>query len=218
MSDGENNILSFLKKTKVFTLTELSDFIPCSKRTAQRKLKQWKTYRSFNFNGRFYVLQNIPEFDENGTWKYRNILFSKHGNLKATFEAVVSQSQAGLHAVEIGKIMKTNAYAFLSHFSRSAAIRKEKHKGIYLYFSDDPEKYREQKSHRNKLIQSKVGADLPPDFLAVIILVEFIKHPQDSVRQLARRVREKKISISENKISNLLIYHDLVKKTSDSQS
>ena len=218
MNEKKSDFFTFMKKTKVFTLSELADIVPCSKRTAQRKMKQWKTFRSFNFNGRFYVLQDTPQFDENGIWKYRNILFSKHGNLKATFEAIVHQSQAGVHAVEIGKIMKINAYTFLSHYRQSAAIRREKHKGIYLYFSGDPERYRQQKSHRDKLIQSRAGMDLPPDALAVIILVELIKHPRDSVSQLARRARKKGISVSEHKISNLLIYHDIVKKTPDSQS
>lgn len=218
MNEGNNDIFTFMKKAKVFTLSELAEIIHCSKRTAQRKLKQWKTVRSFNFNGRFYVLQETPIFDEYGIWKYRNILFSKHGNLKATFRAVVHQSKAGLHAVDIGKIMKIDAYTFLSHFRQDATIRREKHKGIYLYFSGDPERYKEQKSHRDQLIQSRAGADLPPDSVAVVILVDLIKHPRDTIRQLARRVRRKGIRVSEDKIRNLLIYHDIVKKTPDSQS
>ena len=218
MNNAKKDILSFMTKNKVFTFIEVADYISCSIRTVQRKMKHWKIYRSYNLNGRYCVFQDTPKFDEYGIWKYRNILFSKYGNLKNTFEAIVHRSQAGLHAVEIGKIMKINAYTFLSHFKQSAAIQREKHKGMYLYFSGEPERYKEQKSRRDELIRSRSRANLPPDTVAVTILVELIKHPQDSVRQLARRVRKKGVTVTEHKISNLLIYHDIVKKMADSRS
>jgi hypothetical protein len=44
---------------------------------------------------------------------------------------------------------------------------------------------------------------------AIIILVEFIKHPDDNVKQLALRYRRKNVNVCVDEISNLLNYHGL---------
>ncbi len=53
----------------------------------------------------------------------------------------------------------------------------------------------------------------------MIILAELIKqHLKDTVEQLTRRVRRRGIRVSTEKVRNLLDYHNLLKKTQDSQS
>ena len=75
---------STLKKEKIFTLNQLVSILECSSRTAQAKLKLWKTYTSYNQNGKYYTLPEIPHFNEHGLWRFKRAVFSKYGNLKKT--------------------------------------------------------------------------------------------------------------------------------------
>ena len=198
-------------------MDNLMALLRCSERTVQRRLKEWGTYTSYNQKGRYYVLPNVPEFDDqHGLWKYKKTFFSRHGNLKETLAYVVDQSKAGLDAFELSDILGLPAHTFLSHYKDSANIQREKHKGLYIYFSRDPSRFEKQKKERDNLICSKATLDLPSDADAVIILVTLIKHPDDSIQQLMRRVRRREIKVPIEKCRNLLIYHNLLKKTADS--
>ena len=72
----DETILMMLRKRKVFTIDQLIYFLNGSMRTARRRIQQWKVYTSINQNGRYYTLPDIPQFDSNGLWRYRNVLFS----------------------------------------------------------------------------------------------------------------------------------------------
>ncbi|MGA1825487.1 MAG: hypothetical protein ACMUIP_12585, partial [bacterium] len=63
--DAETNkkTQQILKREKVFTLERLVSILKCSSRTAQTKLKQWRTYTSYNQNGKYYTMPTIPRFD-----------------------------------------------------------------------------------------------------------------------------------------------------------
>ena len=54
---------SAVKREKIFTLKRLVSILDCSSRTAQVKLKLWKAYTSYNKNGKYYTLPEIPHFD-----------------------------------------------------------------------------------------------------------------------------------------------------------
>ncbi len=204
--------LKFFRKQKVVTMNKLSTIMKCSERTIQRRLKNWGTYTSYNKNCRYYTLADIPRFNQYGLWKYRGIFFSKFGNLKETVISVVKQSEAGTSAHELSEIVGLPSYTFLSHFKNDPNIQRQKYSGVYVYFSRDPDEFDRQRWKRESIIQSAALYDLPSDADAIVILVELIKSPTDSIGQLARRVRRKGVQISTNKINNLLIHHGLFKK------
>jgi hypothetical protein len=58
---------------------------------------------------------------------------------------------------------------------------------------------------------------LPSDAEAVMILVQYIKHPDRSIEELSERVRLQGRSIDGNVIRRLLEHHDLVKKIPDTE-
>jgi hypothetical protein len=82
---GQNgDVLQIFRKEKVITIKRLVDLLHCCERTVQRHLRKWRTYTSYNCNGRYYTLPDIPQFDEYGLWGYRGIFFSRNGNLRHT--------------------------------------------------------------------------------------------------------------------------------------
>ena len=193
-------------------MSKLLEMLICSERTIQRRLKDWKVQTSYNKNGRYYTLASIPRFNQYGIWKYSGVFFSRYGNLKNTVVAVVKQSKSGLSAHELSEITGLSSYAFLSHFKHITAVKREKHNGVYIYFSSDPDEFSKQKQNRESIFKTIVSLDLPSDSEAISILVELILNPTDDIAQLARRIRRKQIPVSTLKVTNLLAFHGILKK------
>jgi len=207
----ENHALENFRQQKIITLEQLIGLLKCSVITARRRLKRWQTYTSINRNGRYYTLPQIPVFDQNGLWRYQAILFSKHGNLKQTIIALITDSPRGLSAVEIGALIDLAPNSsFLSRFKDVAGVKREKHQGRFLYLSDRPEISTRQKQQRGT-------TSFPTDAQAVVILVQLIKHPEVGIEQLADFVFEQGQSLEPAAIRRFLQFHDLLKKTSDTK-
>ena len=174
--DAETNkkTQQILKREKVFTLERLVSILKCSSRTAQTKLKQWRTYTSYNQNGKYYTMPIIPRFDVNGLWRYENKYFSRHGNLKKTVIHLIHNSESGLSGDQIGKLISLSPRSFLHHFSGLPEIRREKKESIFVYFSGDPLKYTQQMN--NRMTPLLHAAQPLTDSDAIVILVALIKH------------------------------------------
>ena len=114
-----------VKKQKIFTLNKLVSILECSSRTAQTKLKLWKAYTSYNQNGKYYTLPEIPQFDSFGLWRYKNAAFSKHGNLKKTIVQLVNSTSAGFSGKQLGELLGLSPQSFLHHFRGCPGIYRE---------------------------------------------------------------------------------------------
>lgn len=210
--EKEDEILKVFKKEKVLTIKQLKEFLICSERTVQRRLIQWGTYRSYNQNGRYYVLQSVPTFDEYGLWRYRGIFFSKNGNLRETVLSLINNSPSGLTVNEIDKHMRVSLKSFLSQERNIGELCREKKSGRFVFFSSDEKVYAAQKHNRDDSeIRIKL-TQLPTDAEAVIILVEQIKYPHLSIEQLSKRLKKKGQRISSKTIRTLFECHGLTKK------
>ncbi len=199
---------STLKKAKIFTLPNLVGILQCSPRTGQTKLKMWNTYTSYNQNGKYYTLPEIPRFDEKGLWRYNNVAFSRHGNLKKTIIHLVTASISGLSGSELGKILGLAPQSFVHHFRDVTGLRREKHGGVYVYFADEFNVY-------NKQVRERAGT-LPALAVsagdAVMILVAIIKHQGISLEDILMLPEVKKSRLSKSAVQHFLYSHGLLKK------
>ncbi|GAF74582.1 unnamed protein product [marine sediment metagenome] len=201
---------------KVMTLAELAVQMQCSRRTVQRRLKDWDAINSYNKNGRYYVLPSVPTFDPHGLWCYRGIGFSRHGNLTETLIHLVRNSAAGLSAAELGRLLRMDPRSFLWLFQNHPALQRQRHQGRFVYFAAESTIYRRQKDGR--LIMAAHVRPPPTDSEIIAILVEAIKHPDLNMEQLCRRLKKQGLAVTEQAVSNLFAYHGLaVKKTARSR-
>lgn len=212
-----DDVLQAFRKKKVMTLEGLADLSNCSQRTVQRRLTQWKTYTSYNQNGRYYVLAYIPKFDKNGLWRHKGILFSKNGNLRKTVVAFVNNSMAGLTSTEAGLLLGVGLRTFLAQERNTSQLRREKLASRFVYFASDEKIFIQQKQRRNEENNRAKLTRLPTDMEAIIILVEHIKRPDLSIELLCTRLNQKGHHIKNELIQNLFQRHGLLKKTSVSQ-
>lgn len=209
----EKLALERFRRQKIITIDQLVELLTCSVITARRRLKKWKTYTSINQNGRYYTLPQIPVFDDNGLWRYRTVLFSKHGNLTQTIVAMIGASPKGLSALQIADILDLPPNSsFISRIKNVPGVKREKHQGRFVYFSDQPEIYNRQ---QDRWFEREDAVDFPTDAQAIIILVHLIKHPGVSLDQLAKQVSKKDKPIDSDSVRRFLQFHGLLKKIAD---
>jgi len=198
------------KKFRVLTLEQVSEIRQCSIRTVQRQFSGLTVFRSYNKNSRYYTLAGIPRFNSHGIWEYREILFSRFGDLRKTVRHLIANSDCGLSGSEIGDIVKLQPRSFMHHFRELDGIFREKYGGVYVYFSDDPVVYERQSRIRSRTCEAQIIGDAD----AVKLLVAYIKNPQASAAELSEMLaRESRCHILPTDIVNFLSFHDLLKKT-----
>lgn len=200
-----------LRKEKVFTIERLISLLGCSRRTAQTKLSRWKTYTSYNKNSKYYTFPEIPRFDIHGLWRYNEISFSRHGNLKKSIIHLVNSSTSGLTGKELGDLLGLPPQNFVHHFRNCPGICREKHCGVYIHFSGQIEKYRSQRQHRIAVL-ALVTKEIITDSDAIMILVGIIKYHGISVEEILALPEIKRSKITKPAIHSFLEYHGLEKK------
>jgi hypothetical protein len=204
-----------LEKHKIFTISDLAALLKCSIPNARLKLRQWQTYTSYNQNGRYYALPQVPRFDRHGLWRYENAAFSKHGNLKQTIVYLIASAPAGLSGKQLGDLLQLSPQSFLHHFRNCPGTRREKHDGVYVYFAEDPSVYEKQVRERRAVV-SRPSVVTLSDAEAVTILVAIINHHGIGAEQIMALPEIKKSKMKPKAIQGFLEYHGLEKKTPDS--
>ena len=200
---------TLLRAKQVTTLAQMARRMHCSQRTVQRRLHELKAINSYNKNGRYYVLPDVPQFDVHGLWHYGAIGFSRYGNLTKTVIELIRNSPAGFTSAELGLLLKVEARSFLSLFRDHAALQRELDRGRFVYFAGAPAAY-DRQMRRRRTMTSDVQR--PTDAEALAILVEAIKHSHWSVEQICRQLNNQGIRVTEQAALNLFADHDIVLK------
>ncbi len=122
-------------REKVMTIHDLINRMMVSEITVRRKLKKSGAITSYNKNGRYYTLPHIPTFDSYGLWNYKDIRFSRYGNMNQTIKQLINRSSGGLHTEVISELIAYPPHSLLYQLCVKSAIQREKLHGRYVYFS-----------------------------------------------------------------------------------
>jgi len=197
------------RRRKILMLEEVAEVLHSSIHTARRRLKEWRALTSYNQNGRYYALPEVPEFDGDGLWRCRGVFFSRYGTLKQTVVELITRSPAGLDSGEVGALLGLDPRSFLSAFAGHPQIVREKTQGRFVYYGAERCVCAEQQQRRGAL---SAKARQPSPHEAIAILVEKIKRPALSNEALSRRLRKQKLRVEPEIIENLLVRHGLAVK------
>jgi len=198
-------------KEKCLTIKDLSRVLEYSDRSVQRLLKKLGYYSSFTHNGKWYTLENIPEFDENGLWFYQGIGFSKWRNLTTTILYLVENSVKGLTASNLSSILSSSCPPILNKIYKACKINRVKTSRGFIYISMNSATKKRQLNNLNK------AAILPhlSDTDKINILAEHIRNPDRTCMELASQVKKKSgINCGAEMIKNLFLQLGLEKKIS----
>lgn len=207
----EKEVLQKFHTRKVFTVDQLKSLLHCSVPTVRNYLKIWGTLTSYNHNGRYYTLPDIPQFNEHGLWDYKNIRFSRFGTLKETVIHLIEASPHGLSAAELGALLGLDPRSFMHHYADLPQLKREKFQRRYVYLSTDEQWGAAQRAARKEALEQQSLQQLS-DHDALRVFADFIKHPQTPLENRVTRLRRLGVSVDVHEITALLQLHGLSEK------
>lgn len=206
MKDIELILKQFRAKV-VMTIEELTDLDMWSTITVRRRLKSWGAYTSYNHNGRYYVLPEIPRFDTHGLWIYNGIRFSKSGALTKTTIHLVHNSTSGMLTPELSGLLGCQMHSVLSRLTNRGAVQRKRNFGRNVYFSAYQKKFESQEKMRKSREPSR--ASCLSEKAAVILLLEKIKNPDATVQELVLHAGTLGVDINVDGVRDFFQRHDL---------
>ena len=156
-----------LREQKIATLGQLAATLgPAVERTVFRKLRELASRSSYSHRGRYYTLDNVADFDEDGLWSYESVWFSVHGTLLATAEAIVDACALGRFVDELDNAVHVGTKDALRKLVRDGRLGREKVGGRFLYCSAESVRRRQQVLARRAHAERTMGGPLPePDMM-----------------------------------------------------
>lgn len=133
-----DRLRDFLRVQRIATLPELKLALGTTADiTVFRKLKELSYRSSYSHRGRYYTLDEIPPFDAQGLWSFREVGFSRWGNLVSTLEALVSVAPQGYFANELQHLLHVEVKDALLQLVEQRRVTRQQVTGLFLYCSPE---------------------------------------------------------------------------------
>lgn len=169
---GSDKIQKYIKKVKIATLQQLKNVLDTKvTMTVSRALKKLSYRTSYSDNGKFYTLDTVADFNSEGLWRCRSVMFSIYGTLINTVQALVENSKSGRSRKELNDILSTEVKETLLKLVKRKRLFREKIGSSYIYFSVEGQKRRAQILMRKDVGISAEGTKfLAHELKAAIVL------------------------------------------------
>lgn len=171
-------ISTLLRKQQIATLPELMEALgTAARRTVFRKLSELSYRTSYSHRGRYYTLDELARFDQQGLWSHRDVWFSRHGTLLSTAAAIVQAAACGHFVEELDNMLHVGTKDALRKLVHDARLARERLAGQFLYCAADPGRRRQQVVAR-RAVRAEPGvagplpevAVMPEELRAAIVL------------------------------------------------
>ena len=150
-----DKLLKMFHQNKVLTFDAIGEVLGTTvKMTIVRKLKTLSYHSSYSHAGKYYSLDEIARYDENGLWSFNRIHFSGKGTLINTILYLIDCSENGYFASELKKILKVRVQEALFKLYSNQKVSRKQIRGEYLYLSID--RCEQQLEKRKHLIEAEV--------------------------------------------------------------
>ncbi len=133
-----NRLEAFLEKEIIATMPEMKEALGTTvSKTVMRKLKQLSYRTSYSHGSRYYTLDALTQFNEQGLWACHSVWFSQYGTLLSTLNHFVTMSEAGYCANELTACLHVSVKESLLKLVNTGQLVREKISGIYVYCALD---------------------------------------------------------------------------------
>jgi hypothetical protein len=202
-------LFSLFTEQPCWTIDPLAARLHYSVPSVRRFLSEVGYLSSFTHNGRWYTLREIPRFGRNSLWFYKDIGFSRAGSLTHTLVDLTVRSPGGMTADQLGGMLRCRCHSILVRLCRQGKLQREKVGRSYVYLAGDSSGADRQR----RALQRPVPPQLPAE-IALLVLVESIRHPEFGFKQLANTIaRRAHVTIEAARIEKLFDRYDLKKTT-----
>lgn len=224
LSRKESSVVGDLRRKRIATMRGLCEELAVSRMTVIRALNKYGYHCCVNHNASYYTLHDIPRFNEDGLWSYRDICFSEHGSLTKTLVALVENAPAGLTVLELEQRVKTKVGNLLSRLCRQDEVNRCFAGRQAVYLAVDSKRQQQQRQQRecerqeDQVARSISDTDqlaFPPDYEVVTVLevlIQIIKTPQADAAKLAKALRVRGVKITVVQVQRVLDFYALQKK------
>lgn len=206
-------VVKAFQKRKVLTLNDINKITNWSAMALWRNLKPIGYYTSFNYNGRFYTLADIPRFDDNGLWFFKQAGFSSYRTLNRTLISLVNNSTMGMTTTELSLILTVRVQNQLAKLYAQKEIDRVKCGRAHLYVSIQKEVKTDQlKNRENYINPEKVDTPSPTIEETIQILSELVRRPRTSARGVSYSLCARGFNVSRKKVLEVIEKYQLKKK------
>jgi hypothetical protein len=205
---GSEALLGTLRQRLVMVKEEMLAVAKCSPMTLWRILRGYGYLTSFNANGRYYTLHDIPTFDTDGLWFHGPIGFSEYGSLPRTASEMIARSATGFTCRELRERLGVNVGPTLRKLLRTGALCREKHRGVFVYLSASEPERRGQLERRCRQVGGQLLRRSSPT-VAIAVLVELVQRVELSPAQVCTRLAERGLGVSEHEVRAVFEDYDL---------
>lgn len=222
---AETGVVEHLRQWRIGTKKELCESLGVSHMTVVRALKKYGSFTSYNHNSAFYTLAEVPSFDADGLWLYREVGFSRRRTLEATLEHLVEGSPAGFTVAELEERLLAKVGNLLCRLCRKKRLSCFRLGRYAVYVARDRERREGQEAARRRLVEAAREKALPEglptlglpegfDALTVTrILVRMIQAPQASVASHSKTLQAQGLSVTAERVREVMAHYGLLKKT-----
>ena len=157
--------------------------------TAFRYLKLVPYRRSYDHNGRYYILYDPSRFDRSGLCSIKGIHFSVDGSLKDTVRRLVYEATAGATHRELQLQLKLRVQNTLLELWRKAEICRESPAGFYVYLHTNDDVRAAQLIKRQEQIAAQQAQAELTDAIIIEVLLVLIRYPDARFDGVVRRLQ-----------------------------
>lgn len=217
-SNKKREIKAIFKRDGFITVDQLCRELDIKEPMTRRYLGELKARSSVNCNGRYYILPEYFEFNENGLLYLKDVAFFKHGNQQDAVCHLIDRSIAGLTPSELSESLKSKIHTILPKMFRSGKIVRQKVSGVreLVYISSEPRQQKRQlKARRKSLLPDQKEICCNDEFdaeAAFDILVTMIKKPDLTAKGIALSLQRRGRKITHDKVKEVVQHFDISKK------
>jgi hypothetical protein len=126
-------LLALFREHHVRTLTQLRAACSGSHMRFWRALSRLGYLTSYNHNGTFYTLADIPRFDRHGLWIFHDARFCRDRTLADALLRLVQESACGLSATDLEEMLGVRVNNHLRVLLRQGKLLRHKTGRQYCY-------------------------------------------------------------------------------------
>ncbi len=218
----ELEVVRRLRRERIGTMKILREELAVSHMTVFRALRKYGYHSSVNHNASYYTLHDIPRFDQDGLWTYREACFSEHGSLSKTLVNLAEKSPAGLTVAALEQRVKTKVGNLLSRLCQQQQLSRCFAGRQAVYLAVETERQQRQERERQEIDASRTSsssdvgqASFPPryDVVTVLeVLIQIIKTPTAEAAELAKAMRARGVKITAVQVQRVLDFYAIKKK------
>lgn len=215
---ARQRLVQLFQRTAVADLRTLQRVLGTPSRTTVFRVLCALGYRtSCSHAGRFYTLEDIPQFDDDGLWRHGDVLFSQDRTLRETLVRLVKSAPAGWTHAELGERLRLRVHDTLRDLTQAHQIDRVPIDGVFVYVGVAASVAKAQ-------LAARAATRPRPAAASSVVVLEVLLEIIDAAGAwrapavLSRRLQARGVPVSAAQVAVIYREHGIVKKGRYSRS